>query len=76
MFLMSVELDEGQVLFQYNLGSGVAQVESSEKYNDGQWHKLSANRLAQSGLLQIDGATGSFQHYTLCVILLSLSAPL
>lgn len=47
-----------QVLFQYDLGSGRAMLESTESYSDGQWHTVVANRLKQDGLVKVDGVTG------------------
>lgn len=66
MFLMgtpgkdffSVELKDGKVVFQFELGSGSAFLGSSSRYNDGNWHLLSASRVAQDGLLKIDQISG------------------
>ncbi len=56
---MSLELHDGKVMFQYDLGSGIAKMESTETYNDGEWHTVVANRLKQDGLLKVDGVTGN-----------------
>ncbi len=56
----SVELQDGQVLFQYNLGSGRAILRSDTEngYNDGEWHTVEATRVDKDGLLRVDGVTG------------------
>lgn len=41
-------------LFQYYLGSEVISLQSSEKYNDGQWHIVSAKRVGSQGVLELD----------------------
>ena len=56
---LSLELHDGKILFQYNLGSGTAKVETREKYNDGKEHVISANRVGQQGLLRIDDTVES-----------------
>ena len=62
MDFMSIELKDGKVLFQYDLGSGVGSFETTETYNDGRWHTVFANRRNQNGLVKVDNATGrSFQ---------------
>ena len=58
MDFMSIELKEGKVLFQYDLGSGVGSFETTETYNDGRWHTVFANRRYQNGLVKVDNATG------------------
>lgn len=54
----AVEMKEGRVVFQYDLGSGPATRESKTKYNDGQWHKVEAKRLKKDGVLKVDSQTG------------------
>ena len=51
---LSIEMVEGHVLYQYDLGSGAAVIQSAETFNDGQWHTLLANRRNAEGLLLID----------------------
>ena len=58
MDFMSIELKDGKVLFQYDLGSGVGSFETTETYNDGRWHTVFANRRNQNGLVKVDNATG------------------
>ncbi len=55
---MSLELRDGRVVFQYDLGSGGAELVSAESYSDGKWHTVVANRLKQDGLVKVDGVTG------------------
>ena len=57
---LSVELVDGHVVFQYDLGSGRATLRSSERYNDGKWHMVFANRFDKNGLLQVDGKSGGW----------------
>lgn len=59
----AVEMKEGRVVFQYDLGSGPATLESKEKYNDGQWHKVEAKRLKKDGILKVDSQTGKLVDY-------------
>lgn len=56
---MSIELVDGQVVFKFDLGSGVAEIKSPDPYNNGQWHMVQANRLKQNGLLKIDSVSGN-----------------
>ncbi|KAK2708492.1 hypothetical protein QYM36_014189 [Artemia franciscana] len=52
---LSLDIQNGKVRFQYNLGSGPVIIESSDAYNDGEWHVLEASRAKRNGLLKIDG---------------------
>ena len=51
---MSIELAEGKVVFQYNLGTGVAIIKSKNAYNDGEWHSIEASRHRSSGALKVN----------------------
>jgi laminin alpha 3/5 len=51
---LAIELRDGKVLFQFDLGGGRARLESTQKYNDGQWHSVDATRRDQNGLLKVD----------------------
>ncbi|XP_023289722.1 laminin subunit alpha, partial [Orussus abietinus] len=53
---LSLEMDRGQVLYQYDLGEGEIALRSDERYNDGQWHSLEALRLEKIGVLKLDAA--------------------
>jgi laminin alpha 3/5 len=52
----SLELRDGRVVYQYDLGSGAAVLETSNgrTFNDGQWHRVDANRKYKDGLLKVD----------------------
>ncbi|XP_075229000.1 laminin subunit alpha [Lycorma delicatula] len=54
---LSIELREGRVLYQYNLGSGILTLSSSKEYNDNEWHSVEAARVNKTGVLKIDGET-------------------
>lgn len=51
---LSLEMRNGQVLYQYYLGGDRVQIHSTETYNDGEWHTLEAIRQHQKGNLKID----------------------
>ncbi|KAL3869382.1 hypothetical protein ACJMK2_042067 [Sinanodonta woodiana] len=50
----SIEIRNGKILFQFDLGGGRAQLMSPEKYNDGMWHNIQASRQNRDGILLID----------------------
>ncbi|EFN79905.1 laminin subunit alpha [Harpegnathos saltator] len=52
---LSLQMKNGRLLYQYDLGEGVIPLESLDKYNDGDWHILEALRLERSGVLKVDG---------------------
>lgn len=52
---LSLEMKNGRILYQYDLGEGVVALESIDKFNDGQWHVLEALRFEKEGVLNIDG---------------------
>lgn len=51
---LSLEIRNGHILYQFNLGSGETVLRSNETYNDGNWHMLEALRLDKIGVLRID----------------------
>ncbi|KAK6179097.1 hypothetical protein SNE40_011531 [Patella caerulea] len=53
---LSVEIREGQLIFQYDLGFGRATLKSPDRYNDGAWHSIQASRVEKDGLLLVDGS--------------------
>jgi hypothetical protein len=55
---LSLEIKDGKVVAQFDLGSGAAYLTSQERFNDGQWHSVYMNRYAKDGILKIDGVTG------------------
>ncbi|XP_014673411.1 PREDICTED: laminin-like protein epi-1 [Priapulus caudatus] len=52
---LALELIDGAVLFQYDMGSGRAQIRTNATYNDGAWHTVNARRFGREGLLLVDG---------------------
>ncbi|XP_073795137.1 basement membrane-specific heparan sulfate proteoglycan core protein isoform X12 [Danio rerio] len=54
---ISLGLQNGHLVFSYQLGSGEAQIVSGEPVNDRQWHKITAVRTGKHGYLQIDGGS-------------------
>ncbi|XP_066588247.1 laminin subunit alpha [Prorops nasuta] len=52
---LALEIRNGNILYQYDLGEGEITLSSPMRYNDGQWHSLEARRLGKIGLLKIDG---------------------
>ncbi|GCC31496.1 hypothetical protein chiPu_0009954 [Chiloscyllium punctatum] len=52
---VALGLQNGHVLFSYQLGSGEANILSEDPINDGEWHKIIAVREGKSGYIQLDG---------------------
>ncbi|KAG5281836.1 hypothetical protein AALO_G00049330 [Alosa alosa] len=52
---ISLGLQNGRVVFSYQLGSGEAEIMSKDPINDGHWHKITAVRTGKQGYIQIDG---------------------
>ncbi|XP_033329969.2 laminin subunit alpha [Megalopta genalis] len=52
---LSLEMRNGHVLYQYDLGEGETNITSVNKYNDGNWHNLEALRFEKMGVLKVDG---------------------
>uniref|UniRef100_A0A669CHP6 Heparan sulfate proteoglycan 2 n=1 Tax=Oreochromis niloticus TaxID=8128 RepID=A0A669CHP6_ORENI len=52
---ISLGLQNGHLVFSYQLGSGEAQILSERSINDGRWHKITAVRTGKVGYIQIDG---------------------
>jgi len=55
---LSIELKDGRVVFQYDLGGGSVAMESQDKLNDGEWHSIVISRSQQQGLLRVDNEIG------------------
>uniref|UniRef100_A0A8C9V760 EGF like, fibronectin type III and laminin G domains n=1 Tax=Scleropages formosus TaxID=113540 RepID=A0A8C9V760_SCLFO len=51
---LSLGLQDGGLIFSYNLGSGVTSVMINGTFNDGQWHRVKAVRDGRSGKLTVD----------------------
>ncbi|XP_015602424.1 laminin subunit alpha [Cephus cinctus] len=52
---LSLEMQNGHVLYRYSFGEGEAILRSTNRFNDGDWHTLNALRLKRKGVLKIDG---------------------
>ncbi|XP_036068750.1 basement membrane-specific heparan sulfate proteoglycan core protein isoform X6 [Oryzias melastigma] len=52
---ISLGLQNGHLVFSYQLGSGEAKILSKKSINDGRWHKITAVRTGKDGYIQIDG---------------------
>ncbi|KAJ8262647.1 hypothetical protein COCON_G00151040 [Conger conger] len=51
---LSLGLQDGALIFSYNLGSGVGAVMVNGTFSDGRWHRVKAVRDGQSGKLTVD----------------------
>ncbi|ROL53760.1 Pikachurin [Anabarilius grahami] len=51
---LSLGLQDGALIFGYNLGSGAATVVINGTFSDGKWHRVKAVRDGQSGKLTVD----------------------
>lgn len=52
---ISLGLQNGHLVFSYQLGSGEARLVSEDPINDGEWHRVTALRVGQRGSIQVDG---------------------
>ena len=55
---ISLELRDGRVFFQYDLGGMPAKLMTNNTYNDGEWHTIQAQRIEKDGFLKVDEDTG------------------
>uniref|UniRef100_A0A665UIK9 EGF like, fibronectin type III and laminin G domains n=1 Tax=Echeneis naucrates TaxID=173247 RepID=A0A665UIK9_ECHNA len=51
---LSMGLQDGALIFSYNLGSGAADIVVNGTFSDGKWHRVKAVRDGQSGKLTVD----------------------
>lgn len=51
---ISLGLQDGALVFSYNLGSGVATIIVNGSFHDGRWHRVKAVRDGQSGKLTVN----------------------
>jgi len=51
---MSLEVANGTILFQYDLGGGPARLQTQDMYNDGVWHTVEAVRYRKDSNLIVD----------------------
>ncbi|XP_034947491.1 laminin subunit alpha [Chelonus insularis] len=54
-YFLALDIQNGHISFQFELGEGPISLKSPQKYNDGQWHSLEARRFENIGVLEIDG---------------------
>ncbi|XP_026867788.2 LOW QUALITY PROTEIN: basement membrane-specific heparan sulfate proteoglycan core protein [Electrophorus electricus] len=54
---ISLGLQNGHLVFSYQLGSGEAEILSRERIDDQRWHKIVAVRTGKQGYIQVDGRT-------------------
>ncbi|CAG0878724.1 unnamed protein product [Darwinula stevensoni] len=52
---LSLELRDGRIMYQYDLGSGPVRSITDKTYSDGEWHTLQAQRQGREGQLTVDG---------------------
>ncbi|XP_058532481.1 basement membrane-specific heparan sulfate proteoglycan core protein isoform X2 [Ochotona princeps] len=52
---VSLGLQDGHLVFSYQLGSGEARLVSEDPINDGEWHRVTALREGRRGSIQVDG---------------------
>ena len=52
---LSIELRDGHVVYEFDMGDGLLTLTSPDKYNDGEWHTVEAVRSERVGVLSIDG---------------------
>ncbi|XP_060061512.1 basement membrane-specific heparan sulfate proteoglycan core protein isoform X2 [Erinaceus europaeus] len=52
---ISLGLQDGHLVFSYQLGSGEAHLVSEDPINDGEWHHVTALRKGRRGSIQVDG---------------------
>ena len=55
---LSIELKDGRVVFQYDLGGGAVTMEGQDRLNNGEWHSITVSRSKQRGLLRVDNEVG------------------
>ncbi|KAM6228255.1 pikachurin-like [Spheniscus humboldti] len=51
---ISLGLQEGELIFSYNLGSGIASIMVNGSFSNGRWHRVKAVQDGQSGKVTVD----------------------
>lgn len=51
---MTIEMQDGFVQMKFDLGEGIANLTSTERYNDGEWHKIEISRVGREAILIVD----------------------
>ena len=55
---ISIEMRNGKILYQFDLGGGRAVLESDVLVNDGKWHDVMVQRINKTGQLFVDSQQG------------------
>lgn len=53
-YFISIEMRDGEIVFQFKLGQHLVRMTSTAKYNDDEWHSLEAVRDGGKGVLTVD----------------------
>eukprot|EP00106_Octopus_bimaculoides_P021089 XP_014788531.1 PREDICTED: laminin subunit alpha-like [Octopus bimaculoides] len=56
----SIDMRDGHIVYQYDLGGGRAFIATKERYNDGKWHQVQIRRHFQEGHLSMDSGTATY----------------
>ena len=56
---ISIEVKNGKVLYQYDLGGGRANLTHYTMVNDGEWHSVQVSRRDRTGVMYVDEETGN-----------------
>ena len=56
----SLDIRQGHLVYQYDLGSGRAFIKSTSTFNDGKWHKVTIKRRSQEGIMFVDNLKCKF----------------
>ncbi|XP_029655372.1 laminin subunit alpha [Octopus sinensis] len=56
----SIDMRDGRIVYQYDLGGGRAFIATKERYNDGKWHQVQIRRHFQEGHLSMDSGTATY----------------
>lgn len=61
---LSIELRNGRLLHQFDLGGGRVQLKAAKKVNDGEWHYVQVNRVNKTGVMYVDQEYCKYDLYT------------
>ena len=60
---LSIEMRDGKILYQFDLGGGRAVLESDMLVNDGKWHDVMIQRINKTGFMFVDNQQSRSNHY-------------
>ena len=60
---LSIEIRDGKILYQFDLGGGRAVLESDMMVNDGKWHDVMIQRINKTGFMFVDNQQSRSNHY-------------